>query len=183
MRNLQLVALIFILLALVGCKDDGTSTDPVVETVDIAGSWAGEKVVQCISPVNHLLAVKLWGDISSADPPLTIAVQCTQNGNDITVRITDEPSGYYIEYTGTISGEEIQLTSTIVSYPPLVTRVTCSDGTDRHYAIQTSTISAIVHEGIFTGNIVTTSDVLFSESGLPDGEIVYDHTFNLTRTQ
>ena len=182
MRKFSFLPFLLVLLLLAACNDDDATTDPVIQTQDIAGGWNGERVVQSIAPVNHLLAIQLWNNISSNDPPLTMSGQCTQTGNDLTLRLTDSPSGYFIEYTGTISGEDISLTSSIVSFPPMVTRVTCSDGTDRHYDIQSSAISAIIHDGIFTGNIVTTAHAFISESGLADGEIEYDQTFDLTRT-
>ncbi len=183
MRNTYVLGLVLMILFLGACNDDDTPTDPPPEILDITGNWSGERVIQSIAPVTHLLAIQLWNNISSNDPPLTSSGEFSQTGNEISIRLTDSPSGYYIEYQGTLTGEDIQLTSTMVSYPPMVTRVSCTDGVDRHYDILTSTISGNFHDGVIAGNIVTTAQAIISNSGALDGEIVFDQTLDLNRVQ
>lgn len=181
MRKIQLAALILVLFALGACNDDDTTTNPETIAADLSGSWTGDRVVQVITPVDHVMAVQLWANILSTDPPLTCSGEFTRTGDDLTIRLTDSQTGYFTEYEGSISTADIELSSTIISYPPMVTRIPCGDGIDRHYGIVSSTISAIVNGDIFAGTLEVTANVFISETGLADGQIVLHHTIDLDR--
>ena len=128
MRKFQILLLLLLIFTLVACNDD--DDNPTTVPANLSGDWSGERVVQSISPVGHQLAIQLWANILSTDPPLTFTGEMTQAGDDLSIRLTDG-TGYFINYSGTIDGDTIDLASTLISYPPMVTRTTCLDGIDR----------------------------------------------------
>ncbi len=170
--KLAFVLLITCIL-LTGCGEDEPGTPAIP---DISGVWSGTATLVSASPLSHCLAVAFS---TLAGTTTAFSATITQDGEDVTILVTQTATGLATGYTGTFDGSGIDVTW-YGSDTAGINGVQCLDGIYYDMDTVADTMAGIVTGQTITGTYAQTYNTYFSGTSTPSGVFSINGTFTMS---